>query len=298
MKKKKSYILFVMPIILSSFLFLFMMSFIFFLGGRPKSETEVARIFEIPSEFIGIVVEYADRNNVLRAKLFTYSLEKLIDEEMDYDLIFKKAKQRIKTGPKMNEDEQQIYEILKYLDDIEKHPLALKTEYYTVVEHEDENGEIEHEIVYLRTERYSFQLRDDFGEERTFGGEREHMGNDLMSNIGTPIASMTEGVIEAIGWTELGGYRIGITSTTGAYFFYAHMDDFAPGMRKGKRISPGEVIGFVGDTGYGPKGTTGQFAPHLHLQIGTEIDGEMLWMNPYQVLIAFENRRVTLTEFE
>ena len=193
---------------------------------------------------------------------------------------------------------QEIYRILKYLDDIEKHPLALKTEYYKTIWFEDEHGELHSETVHTGTTRYSFQLRDDFGEERTFGGEREHMGNDLMSNIGTPITSMTAGVITAIGWTELAGYRIGITSKSGAYFFYAHMDDFASGMRKGKRVSPGEVIGFVGDTGYGPERTTGQFAPHLHLQIGIEIDDEMIWMNPYQALIAFENKRVTLTEFD
>ena len=107
--------------------------------------------------------------------------------------------------------------------------------------------------------------------ERTFGGNRHHEGTDLMTTENErgiyPIVSMTDGVIEALGWLRLGGYRIGIRSSSGIYYYYAHMESYAEDLTEGSNIKAGQFLGFVGDTGYGAEGTIGQFAVHLHVGI-------------------------------
>ena len=66
-----------------------------------------------------------------------------------------------------------------------------------------------------------------WGDKRLYGGERTHEGIDIMAEDHIrgkyPVVSMTDGVVENIGWLELGGYRIGIRSRHGGYFYYAHL---------------------------------------------------------------------------
>ncbi len=125
--------------------------------------------------------------------------------------------------------------------------------------------------------------------ERNYGGKRGHEGTDLMPPENLPghyqVLSMTDGVIEKAGWLPLGGYRIGIRSPSGGYFYYAHLDSFSRDFQIGESVSAGTVIGLMGDTGYGPEGTRGRFDVHLHLgiYIRTEKTPE-LSVNPYWVL--------------
>ncbi|MDO4322058.1 MAG: M23 family metallopeptidase [Lachnospiraceae bacterium] len=125
--------------------------------------------------------------------------------------------------------------------------------------------------------------------ERTYGGKRGHEGVDLMppENIPGhyPIVSMTDGVVEKIGWLPKGGYRIGIRSPSGGYFYYAHLNEYSRAFQAGDVVSAGTVLGTMGDTGYGPEGTRGKFDVHLHLgiYIRTE-DTPELSVNPYWVL--------------
>ena len=73
--------------------------------------------------------------------------------------------------------------------------------------------------------------------------------------------------MEKIGWLPLGGYRIGIRSPGGGYFYYAHLSSYAEDFSEGDKVKAGEILGFLGDTGYGEEGTRGKFPPHLHLGI-------------------------------
>ncbi len=131
--------------------------------------------------------------------------------------------------------------------------------------------------------------------ERTYGGKRGHEGTDIMAEKNKrgiyPIVSMTDGVIESKGWLEKGGYRIGIKTPGGAYFYYAHLASYA-NVEEGEQIKAGDVIGFMGDSGYGPEGTIGQFAVHLHLGIYIYPDQKETSINPYWVLRYIENRKV------
>ena len=59
---------------------------------------------------------------------------------------------------------------------------------------------------------YSFSHYDDFGNSRSYGFKRTHLGNDLMGSIGIPIIAVESGIVENLGWNQYGGWRIGIRS--------------------------------------------------------------------------------------
>ena len=59
---------------------------------------------------------------------------------------------------------------------------------------------------------YGYSHCDDFGNSRSFGFARKHLGHDMMGTLGTPIVAVEGGVVEAMGWNRYGGWRIGIRS--------------------------------------------------------------------------------------
>ena len=131
--------------------------------------------------------------------------------------------------------------------------------------------------------------------ERNYGGKRGHEGTDIMAEKNTPgyypVISMTDGVVTEKGWLEKGGWRIGITAPTGAYFYYAHLDSYAE-LEKGDPVKAGDLLGYMGDSGYGEEGTTGEFPVHLHLGIYLKEGTEEISVNPYPVLRYAENARI------
>lgn len=136
-------------------------------------------------------------------------------------------------------------------------------------------------------------------QSRTFGGDRGHEGCDIMASVNErgiyPIYSITDGVVENIGWLRLGGFRIGIRSNNGAYFYYAHMAEYAKDFAVGEQVCAGDLLGFMGDTGYSDiPGTTGNFAVHLHMGIYlNDEDGNEFSVNSYPLLqCLWEEERV------
>ena len=134
--------------------------------------------------------------------------------------------------------------------------------------------------------------------ERTFGGARGHEGCDVMADINKrgryPILSMTDGVIEKIGWLTQGGYRLGIRAEHGGYFYYAHLYDYAREFQVGDTIKAGELIGFMGDSGYSEiEGTVGNFDVHLHFGIYVnKPDGTEISINSFYPLKYLEDRKL------
>lgn len=131
--------------------------------------------------------------------------------------------------------------------------------------------------------------------ERNFGGKRGHEGTDIMASINErgyyPVVSMTDGVVEKIGWLTKGGYRIGIRSPSGGYYYYAHLYCYADNIKAGDTVKAGQFIGYMGDSGYGSEGTVGQFPVHLHVGIYVNNEkGEEISINPYPVLKYFEEK--------
>lgn len=139
---------------------------------------------------------------------------------------------------------------------------------------------------------------DSWGFERTYGGKRTHEGCDIMADINEsglyPIVSSTDGVVEKIGWLEKGGYRIGIRSPKGGYYYYAHLSSYAKDFSVGDEVKAGALLGTMGDTGYGSVGTSGKFPVHLHF--GIYFDGENgneVSVNPYYVLKIYESNTIS-----
>lgn len=136
---------------------------------------------------------------------------------------------------------------------------------------------------------------DSWMEERNYGGKRGHEGMDLMAGENVrglyPIISITDGTVAKIGWLEKGGNRIGIWTEAGAYFYYAHLDSYA-NLKVGDQVKAGQLLGFMGDTGYGEAGTKGMFPVHLHLGIYIYPDGTEMSINPYAILKYAEQKKL------
>lgn len=116
---------------------------------------------------------------------------------------------------------------------------------------------------------YNFSHYDDFGNTRSYGYKRVHLGNDLMGSIGTPIIAVESGVVEALGWNQYGGWRVGIRSfDKKRYYYYAHLRKDHPydaELYEGKVVKAGDVIGYLGMTGYSTKENVNNInIPHLH----------------------------------
>lgn len=93
---------------------------------------------------------------------------------------------------------------------------------------------------------YSFSHYDDFGNARSYGFKRIHLGNDLMGSIGTPVIAVESGIVEAIGWNQYGGWRIGIRSfDKKRYYYYAHLrkdHPYVKNLEEGNIVKAGDVI--------------------------------------------------------
>ncbi|MED4582125.1 stalk domain-containing protein [Brevibacillus choshinensis] len=137
---------------------------------------------------------------------------------------------------------------------------------------------------------------DSYGSDREWtesnnGSVRNHEGIDIMAPKGTAVYSVADGTINRVGWNTYGGWRVNITDDAGRYrMYYAHLSAYIPGLEMGDTIRAGQLIGFVGDTGYGGTGTVGMFEPHLHFGLYKNSDG--LAIDPYYYLKYWEQKKV------
>lgn len=109
-----------------------------------------------------------------------------------------------------------------------------------------------------------YSYRSTWGASRGWGGRRIHEGTDIFAGYGVPVRSTCYGVIEVMGWNPYGGWRVGVRDLNNVYHYYAHLSGFNKKFHKGDVVSPGQVLGWVGSSGYGKPGTQGKFPPHLH----------------------------------
>jgi peptidoglycan LD-endopeptidase LytH len=130
-------------------------------------------------------------------------------------------------------------------------------------------------------------LHDTFQE--THNGHR-HEGIDILEPRGTPVRAVVSGTIRKLFLSKPGGNTIYQFDEMGAYcYYYAHLDEYAKGLREGMHVDRGEVIGFVGSTGNADART-----PHLHFSIFV-LGPEKLWwkgkaIDPYPELVAAVKR--------
>lgn len=149
---------------------------------------------------------------------------------------------------------------------------------------------------------FPYSDSDDFGNARSYGYARIHLGHDMMGQIGTPIIAVEGGTVEALGWDEFGGWRIGIRSLDKKrYYYYAHLRQNYPyqqGLRVGAAVKSGEVIGYMGHTGYSKEENVNNIVtPHLHFGLELIFDESQkdsaneIWIDVYQIVRLLENKR-------
>lgn len=152
---------------------------------------------------------------------------------------------------------------------------------------------------------YGYSHCDDFGVARSFGFQRKHLGNDLMGGLGTPIVAVEGGVVEAMGWNRYGGWRVGIRSfDSKRYYYYAHLQKdkpFAPGLEVGDIVQAGDLIGFMGRTGYSDKENVNNIETvHLHFGLELVFDESQkecnseIWIDVYNIVRLLSTHRSSL----
>ena len=152
---------------------------------------------------------------------------------------------------------------------------------------------------------YGYSHCSDFGNSRSFGFARKHLGNDLMGSLGTPIVAVEGGVVEAMGWNRYGGWRVGIRSfDSKRYYYYAHLQKdkpFAPGLEIGDIVQAGDLIGFMGRTGYSDRENTNNIETvHLHFGMQLIFDESQkecnseIWIDVYNIVRLLSNHRSSI----
>lgn len=151
---------------------------------------------------------------------------------------------------------------------------------------------------------YGYSHCSDFGNSRSFGFARKHLGHDMMGSLGTPIVAVEGGVVEAMGWNRYGGWRIGIRSfDSRRYYYYAHLQKdhpFADGLKEGDTVNAGDLIGFMGRTGYSDRENVNNIETvHLHFGMQLVFDESQkectseIWIDVYPIVRLLAAHRST-----
>ena len=150
---------------------------------------------------------------------------------------------------------------------------------------------------------------DDFGAARDYGYRRQHLGHDFLGQTGTPIIAVESGIVEAIGWNQYGGWRLGIRSfDKKRYYYYAHLRKNYPyqsRLKEGSIVQAGDVIGYLGRTGYSTTENTNNIdESHLHFGIQLIFDESQkegnneIWINCYELAKFLKNHQSETQKIE
>lgn len=189
----------------------------------------------------------------------------------------------------------------KYYKDVYTAVLGEFVGNYSIQVGTNENGEAVFEDKYgLKAflpiaKTFPYQHYADFGASRTYGYARPHLGHDMMAAVGTPVIAVESGTVEAMGWNQYGGWRIGIRSfDKKRYYYYAHLrkdKPFHEELCEGKVVKAGDVIGYVGRTGYSPKENVNNIeTSHLHIGLELIFDESQkecnneIWVDLYDIV--------------
>ena len=156
---------------------------------------------------------------------------------------------------------------------------------------------------------YGYSHCDDFGVGRSFGFKRKHLGHDMMGSLGTPVVAVEGGIVEIMGWNRYGGWRVGIRSfDSRRYYYYAHLQKdtpFAPGLQEGDVVQAGDLIGFMGRTGYSDRENVNNIETvHLHFGMQLVFDESQkeclseIWVDVYDIVRLLSSHTSSLRKTE
>ena len=162
--------------------------------------------------------------------------------------------------------------------------------------HYDKNGKSIKKAL-MKTPINGARLSSPFGMRKhpIDGFNKMHRGTDFAAPMGTPIMASGDGVVKKAAWCGGGGNCVVIRHNSTYQTVYAHMKNFAKGIRSGVRVKQGQVIGYVGSTGK----STG---PHLHYEVivnGKKINSQTLKLPSGKILKGnereiFETKKIKL----
>ena len=144
----------------------------------------------------------------------------------------------------------------------------------------------------MKTPINGARLSSSFGMRKhpILGYNKMHRGTDFAAPSGTPIMASGSGTVTRARWCGGGGNCVKIKHNSTYETIYAHMKAFAKGVKEGKKVRQGQIIGYVGSTGL----STG---PHLHYEVlvnGKKVNSQRLKLPSGKILKGEERKQFEL----
>ena len=163
------------------------------------------------------------------------------------------------------------------------------------IEYFDENGKSIRKTL-MKTPINGARLSSSYGKRKhpILGYTKMHTGTDFAAPMGTPIMASGDGKVIKAGWCGGGGNCVKIKHNSTYQTVYAHMSKFGRGIKKGKRVKQGQIIGYVGSTGL----STG---PHLHYEVienGKKINSQKLKLPSGKILKGNQRKKFEVTKIK
>ena len=161
--------------------------------------------------------------------------------------------------------------------------------------HYDENGKSVEKAL-MKSPINGARLSSPFGMRKhpIDGYNKMHRGTDFAAPMNTPIMASGSGVVTRARWCGGGGNCVKIKHNSTYETIYAHMKNFAVGIKEGRRVKQGQIIGYVGSTGK----STG---PHLHYEVianGKKINSQKLKLPSGKILKGKERKTFEITKIK
>ncbi len=144
----------------------------------------------------------------------------------------------------------------------------------------------------MKTPINGARLSSSFGMRKhpILGYNKMHRGTDFAAPSGTPIMASGSGTVTRARWCGGGGNCVKIKHNSTYETIYAHMKAFAKGIKEGRKVKQGQIIGYVGSTGL----STG---PHLHYEVlvnGKKVNSQKLKLPSGKILKGEERKQFEL----
>jgi hypothetical protein len=252
---------------------------------RPLREGLIG-IYYGEREWVGFANPDPNDQNPLTISLFAGvgkdgSGDGLADRNNDLDVLSTMASYLLKYGTSEDQLKIALWEYYKNTRQVERILQFSKIYHFF--------GRLDlHEHVFPLPLKADYSYRSTWGASRSWGGYRIHEGSDIFARHGVPVRSTCYGIVEVKGWNPYGGWRIGLRDLNNVYHYYAHLSGFEKSIKEGDIVKPGQILGWVGSSGYGKPGTQGKFPPHLHFGLYRD-NGKTEWsFDPYPYLKRWE----------
>ena len=163
------------------------------------------------------------------------------------------------------------------------------------IDYFDENGKSVKKTL-MKTPINGARLSSSYGKRKhpILGYTKMHLGTDFAAPTGTPIMASGDGQVTKVGWCGGGGNCVKIKHNSTYQTVYAHMSKFGRGIKKGRRVKQGQIIGYVGSTGL----STG---PHLHYEVienGKKINSQKLKLPSGKILKGEDRRKFEVSKIK